>query len=172
MTVGLRCDGCSHQCRNLARWLQERGADTLMLIRAAAFNNLFIVGIVLQDAWGIGALFYSTIAGQPPFKGANHKEVAAKIMDQQPGTLLKFPERMSPAARDFVLRCMRPNPLDRPTVLEMLSHPLLAMYAVPSRPNSGAISQTLPPVLEPCPEQMPAPGEQTAMPPPAAEAAC
>lgn len=82
----------------------------------------------MADAWGVGALLYVTITGRPPFQGANNREVANKILAQDPAITLIFPDHVSQVARDFVTICMQPEAIERPTVYEMMSHPLLAMY--------------------------------------------
>ncbi|KAL6751680.1 kinase-like domain-containing protein [Haematococcus lacustris] len=79
------------------------------------------------DSWAVGALLYSIICGRPPFRGQNNKEVAKKIMKDDAVLDLVFPDRMSNLARDFVTCCMCKDPADRPTVLELQEHALLAL---------------------------------------------
>ncbi|KAG1676341.1 hypothetical protein FOA52_001136 [Chlamydomonas sp. UWO 241] len=90
------------------------------------------------DSWATGAIFYELLTGYPPFRSSSMRSTAQKIIA---GTLT-FPEGMSPAARDFITACLQVNPADRPTVLELLDHPVLlkmrrhASYQVAARRSS------------------------------------
>jgi serine/threonine protein kinase len=49
--------------------------------------------VLMQDVWAAGALLYSIICGHPPFRGANNKEVARKILKSEASQELVFPDR-------------------------------------------------------------------------------
>jgi len=108
------------------------------------------------DAWGAGVLLYSMVTGQPPFPSPSHKELAKKILDTDPCVHLACLKLLSPCAQDLVRLCMAPQPPDRPTVQEMMEHPLLTLYtragrqqpleSLPPRPRSGGSNQQLLPL--------------------------
>mmetsp|Transcript_6214 Transcript_6214/g.13563 ORF Transcript_6214/g.13563 Transcript_6214/m.13563 type:complete len:537 (+) Transcript_6214:103-1713(+) len=73
------------------------------------------------DAWGVGAILFELLVGTPPFRGGTLQATARNIMHRD----LKFPERMTPGAQDFISECLQMDPSDRPTVFEMLRHPFI-----------------------------------------------
>ena len=74
------------------------------------------------DWWSFGTLLYEFITGLPPYYDRNRKEMYRKILHQE----LKFPERVSPPARDFLSKLLDRDPLARlgyNGVEEVKSHP-------------------------------------------------
>ncbi|GFR50571.1 hypothetical protein Agub_g12845, partial [Astrephomene gubernaculifera] len=76
------------------------------------------------DAWAVGVFAYELIVGAPPFKAAQMIDTARNIMHAP----VAFPPAVSELARDFIMRALHKDPLERSTVLEMLHHPWITMF--------------------------------------------
>ncbi|KAJ1649206.1 hypothetical protein IWQ61_009634, partial [Dispira simplex] len=61
------------------------------------------------DWWSLGILLYDMITGAPPFHGSNKK----KVMDAIRHKGIKFPDYVSPDARDLITQLLSKNPAQR-----------------------------------------------------------
>ncbi|EFJ46109.1 hypothetical protein VOLCADRAFT_44554, partial [Volvox carteri f. nagariensis] len=71
-----------------------------------------------QDIWAGGVLAYELMVGFPPV-------VNGFVRSQMTPASLHFPASVPPAARDFVIAALAPDPLERPTAAQLLRHPWL-----------------------------------------------
>jgi serine/threonine protein kinase len=61
------------------------------------------------DWWQLGVLLYELLVGQPPFVGENPMDVYKLILRAK----VRFPSMVTTEPKDFVRRCLRPNPARR-----------------------------------------------------------
>ncbi len=65
------------------------------------------------DVYGLGALLYELLTGQPPFRGASPVETLMEALDSDP----QLPRRLNPnvprALEMIALKCLEKNPADR-----------------------------------------------------------
>mmetsp|Transcript_29083 Transcript_29083/g.86114 ORF Transcript_29083/g.86114 Transcript_29083/m.86114 type:complete len:567 (-) Transcript_29083:48-1748(-) len=101
-------------------------------------SRQYTVGV---DAWAVGAVFYELLTGSPPFRTTSMRSTAKKIVAGD----VVFPDGLSDSAKDFIRACLRVDPRDRPTVHELLEHPLLlkmqrqALFMVAARRSSNFV---------------------------------
>eukprot|EP00197_Chlamydomonas_leiostraca_P002925 CAMPEP_0202857414 /NCGR_PEP_ID=MMETSP1391-20130828/360_1 /ASSEMBLY_ACC=CAM_ASM_000867 /TAXON_ID=1034604 /ORGANISM="Chlamydomonas leiostraca, Strain SAG 11-49" /LENGTH=678 /DNA_ID=CAMNT_0049536207 /DNA_START=165 /DNA_END=2201 /DNA_ORIENTATION=- len=70
------------------------------------------------DTWAVGVLTYELLVGLPPFNDKQRNAVEDKIRGEVP----RFPSKISELARDFILRALEKDPIERPTIMDMLNH--------------------------------------------------
>ena len=89
------------------------------------------------DIWSLGVLAYVLLTGFTPFGGDTDQETLRNITT--PNLQVDFPQELfegvSDMAKDFIRVCLNRNPRDRPTVQELLQHPLLAEEEEPPSPS-------------------------------------
>ncbi|KXZ52598.1 hypothetical protein GPECTOR_9g643 [Gonium pectorale] len=96
------------------------------------------------DIWAVGVLAYELMVGIPPaIKPLGAKPCASTAVDgfaqaEMSAAGLHFPASVPPAARSFIAAALAPDPADRPTAAQLLSHPWLAAEAVAQRQDAAA----------------------------------
>lgn len=83
------------------------------------------------DIWSLGVLAYIGLSGKPPFWGST-KQVLQRMLD------CNFPfaggiwDEMPAPVKDFIIRCLQPDPSQRLSINQVLQHPCLStdIYAV------------------------------------------
>ncbi|ORX81912.1 Pkinase-domain-containing protein [Basidiobolus meristosporus CBS 931.73] len=61
------------------------------------------------DWWSLGIMIYDMLTGAPPFKGSNRKKTMEAILNKK----LRFPNYISPDAKDLMTRLLRKSPAVR-----------------------------------------------------------
>ena len=76
------------------------------------------------DVWAVGVVAFILLAGYPPFDGDYEDEVLQSV---QAGVVdfadAEFPDEVSEDARDFIVKCLAPDPAARLTAGEAILHP-------------------------------------------------
>ena len=67
------------------------------------------------DIWTCGVITYILLCGNPPFNGANDKEIMTSIARGEVKFNDPIWERVSDDAKDFINYLIRVDPEDRPT---------------------------------------------------------
>ena len=75
-----------------------------------------IFGTVTQatDVYGLGALMYSLLTGDPPFSGRRCIDVLASVVSQQPGDLTILRPHVAQHLARLCLKSLSKHPVDRP----------------------------------------------------------
>ena len=77
------------------------------------------------DIWSLGCTVIEMVTGAPPFCRLPPMQAMFKIGEgkDEPLDHMAQPLPSTPALRDFLQRCLQPNPEDRPTAESLLTHP-------------------------------------------------
>ena len=84
------------------------------------------------DIWAIGVLLYEIINGHVPFSNTNIDEIQETIAKQE----LSFKKGEDVKVVDFVYKCLRFDPLERPNVKELLQHEIFDLIKNPKTRSS------------------------------------
>ncbi len=71
------------------------------------------------DVWSLGVLLYELIHGKSPFFGSSVFNIFKNIIKKQ----ITFKEAIDPQAKALIRKILRINPMERPSVAEILAHP-------------------------------------------------
>jgi len=80
------------------------------------------------DAWGLGAISFELLVGQPPFYEPSHEETYRRILQAAP----VYPAEMSADARSFISALLTADPERRMTPEQAGQHDWLASWRVQS----------------------------------------
>ncbi|XP_009777785.1 mitogen-activated protein kinase kinase kinase 1-like [Nicotiana sylvestris] len=87
------------------------------------------------DIWSLGCTVLEMLTGQIPYSHLEGMQALFRIGRGEPPPL---PDTLSAEAQDFINRCLRVNPNDRPTAAELLEHPFvkkpLSNFSSPAAP--------------------------------------
>ncbi|CAA2978100.1 mitogen-activated kinase kinase kinase 5-like isoform X2 [Olea europaea subsp. europaea] len=73
------------------------------------------------DIWSLGCTIIEMMNGKPPWSEHEGPAALFKVLKETPS----IPETMSADGKDFLHRCFRRNPADRPTASMLLKHPFV-----------------------------------------------
>lgn len=86
------------------------------------------------DYWALGVLTYEFICGAPPFEDkSGHNATYKRIAKVD----LKIPPKVSPEARDLIIRLLQYDPEKRIPLTEVRRHPWIVKYRSKSSSSSG-----------------------------------
>ncbi|KAI9023250.1 kinase-like domain-containing protein [Hyaloraphidium curvatum] len=88
------------------------------------------------DIWSLGITAIELAKGQPPHSGKHPLQIFKMIPTSPPPELTGT---FSPELKDFVHKCLRKNPRERPTAAALLDHPFVAT-ALPTGCLSDLVS--------------------------------
>lgn len=73
------------------------------------------------DIWALGVILFAMLIGKPPFEGKDVQSTYGRIKQVR----YNFPDksRLSLQAKDLIEHMLKPDPIDRPTLPEVLQHP-------------------------------------------------
>eukprot|EP00667_Euglena_gracilis_P004833 EG_transcript_4860 len=78
------------------------------------------------DSWTVGIILIELALGQYPFR---NDRLMTLIKEITTCTSMQFPLRLSRLGRDFLLKCVGPEPGDRPAMRPLLQHSWMALAA-------------------------------------------
>ncbi|KAJ4964511.1 hypothetical protein NE237_024450 [Protea cynaroides] len=82
------------------------------------------------DIWSLGCTIIEMLTGKPPWSGFEGPAAMFKVLRESP----PIPEILSPEGKDFLERCFRRNPADRPSASMLLEHSFLKTSRHPDVP--------------------------------------
>ncbi|KAM6556713.1 hypothetical protein CsatB_003732 [Cannabis sativa] len=99
------------------------------------FNNSIGCNLAV-DIWSLGCTVLEMATTKPPW--SQFEGVAAMFKIGNSKELPAIPDHLSPEGRDFVLKCLQRNPMNRPTASMLLEHPFVKNAAPLDRPIPSA----------------------------------
>ncbi|RDX68248.1 Mitogen-activated protein kinase kinase kinase 5, partial [Mucuna pruriens] len=73
------------------------------------------------DIWSLGCTIIEMLTGKPPWSEFEGPQAMFKVLHKSPD----IPENLSSDGQDFLQRCFRRNPADRPSAATLLTHPFV-----------------------------------------------
>ncbi|KAL6064453.1 Suppressor of Sensor Kinase (SLN1) [Balamuthia mandrillaris] len=102
-----------------------------------------------SDIWSVGCLVQQLTCGEPPyFDQSAAGAMYSIVQDEHP----PIPEQISDDLKDFLLKCWKKNPDERPTAKQLLDHPWIT-NRIPKKPP---MPPPLPVITPPEPPATPA----------------
>ncbi|KAJ2078885.1 Protein kinase of the Mitotic Exit Network [Coemansia sp. RSA 988] len=78
-----------------------------------------------SDIWSLGCTIIELLTGKPPYAELMQMAALYRIVeDEHP----PIPEGISEELKEFLLQCFRKDPHERPTALDLMSHPWTRQY--------------------------------------------
>ncbi|KAF8524388.1 kinase-like domain-containing protein [Hysterangium stoloniferum] len=101
------------------------------------------------DTWSMGVILYTLVIGRPPFQTKDVNTIYKRIRDNQ----YEFPaeRQVSLDAQELIQQILTTNPLERPTLHEILDHPFFVDGTVP--PYIPVTAQQKAPCFQPISRQ-------------------
>ncbi|KAG5492472.1 hypothetical protein JKF63_01050 [Porcisia hertigi] len=92
-----------------------------------------IVDPFQQDLWSAGVILFFMLTGRLPFDGRDEEETLHLIQVNEFGFDEEEAQRISPAARLLVTQMLAPEPMDRPTIEQIVANPWFARGLQPEK---------------------------------------
>lgn len=96
------------------------------------------------DTWAVGVLTYELLVGFPPFNDKQRAAIEHKIRVDTP----RFPSSMTELGRNFVMKALQKDALERPTIQELLTHPWVRGHRRNASQRNLALGGTSRPQVE------------------------
>ncbi|KAG2663801.1 hypothetical protein I3760_16G049700 [Carya illinoinensis] len=91
-------------------------------VMQAAMQNSKNPNLALAiDIWSLGCTVIEMLNGKPPWCEFSGPQAMFKVLNRSP----LIPETLSSEGKDFLQRCFRRNPAERPTASMLLEHPFV-----------------------------------------------
>uniref|UniRef100_A0A1J3JZK2 mitogen-activated protein kinase kinase kinase n=1 Tax=Noccaea caerulescens TaxID=107243 RepID=A0A1J3JZK2_NOCCA len=88
------------------------------------------------DIWSLGCTVLEMLTGKIPYCDLENPIQALFRIGR--GVLPEIPDTLSPDSQDFILKCLKVNPEERPTAAELLNHPFVRRPLSSSGSGSGS----------------------------------
>ncbi|CAG9460864.1 unnamed protein product [Pedinophyceae sp. YPF-701] len=85
------------------------------------------------DVWSIGVLLYELLVRDTPFRRQERPDVIKAIMAGD----FPLPDFLSPEAKSFISACLTVHAADRPSVPQLMGHPLVCKYFSDAHVNAA-----------------------------------
>ena len=114
-----------------------------------------------SDIYSLGCIMFEIFCGRPPFVAPGLGDLMIAHVTQPPPDPLEFAAGLPPAVRQLLLRCLKKEPADRPTVnvlaaaLEAAGAPDIVRLQMPVQ--TAGLATPAAPVRSPVEETVPAP---------------
>jgi serine/threonine protein kinase len=96
------------------------------------------------DVYGLGAIFYELLSGQPPLSGGTAREVLEQVKSREPDPPSRYNADVPPVLDFLCLRCLRKNPWRRlPRAYDLVSRlrDVQESLGGPSRPGRRTLPE-------------------------------
>jgi mitogen-activated protein kinase kinase kinase 1 len=88
------------------------------------------------DIWSLGCTVLEMLTRKIPYCDLENPVQALFRIGR--GVLPEIPDTLSPDSQDFILKCLKVNPEERPTATELLNHPFVRRPLSSSGSGSGS----------------------------------
>jgi WD40 repeat protein/serine/threonine protein kinase len=122
------------------------------------------------DVFAMGAVLYSLVTGEPPFRGPDPAAILQDTGEKEPDPL---PDEVRPGPRALIMKCLEKDPSKRfasARELLMALDVILAAAETQLQSPSSAVPEEAPAATQDAPSELPAPGGAEEGGPPAAPA--